>query len=306
MSSLISIIMPTKASDATFNCAMASLQNQTYQNFEVIVIDDNFDRNSAAYLAPYSQDIRTKIVKSGRVEGKGNYIGELLNLGVRLSSGSIIARLDADDFWIPTHLETQLHLLQQKNLDLVGSQSIDINTEGKFISSSTLPLGRNQILSYAKLENPFVHSSVLFTRKSFTEIGGYSESMSSGQDYDLWLRYLIAEKRVANNSKMTLFCLKSRESVSAKTNSVQKNKDMAGLEGMKDMLLSTVEGPERLIQIRRVYGNLGALTVYKFLSTLCISPRINFIILVNQIRGLFTFWVHKKIFNNCTQKRYNH
>jgi glycosyltransferase involved in cell wall biosynthesis len=302
MSILISVIMPTKASGSTFNCAMASLQNQTYQNFEVIVIDDNFDCNSAAYLAPYSETNRTRIVKSGRLENQGNYIGELLNLGVHVSKGSVIARLDADDFWVPTHLETQLHLLQQKNLDLVGSQSIDINTQGEFISSSTLPLGGRQILSYAKSENPFVHSSVLFTRKSFAEIGGYSESMSSGQDYDLWLRYLIAEKRVANNSKMTVFCLKSRESVSAKTSSEQKNRDMAGLEGMKDMLVSTVRGPQRLIQIRRVYGNMSSLTLYKLLCTFCISPRINFRIFFNQVRGLITFWVHKKIFKMCLRK----
>jgi glycosyltransferase involved in cell wall biosynthesis len=305
MSNLISVIMPTKSSGATFNCAMASLQKQTYQNFEVIVIDDNSDCTSGAYLAPYSDVYRTRIVKSGRPEGKGNYIGELLNLGVRVSSGSIIARMDADDFWVPTHLETQLRILQEKNLDLVGSQSIDIDTQGNFISSSTLPLSKKQILSYAKWENPFVHSSVLFTRKSFVEIGGYSESMSSGQDYELWLRYLIAEKRVANNFKMTVFCLKSKESISAKTNSEQKNRDMAGLEGMKDQLFSTDEGPQRLIQIRRAYGSRRSLTFYKLMRTICISPRINFEIFVNQIRGLITFWVHKKIFRLCLQKRYN-
>ena len=305
MSCLISVIMPTKASSATFNCAITSLQNQTYQNFELIVIDDNFDRKSAAYLTPYYGSKRIRVVKSGRSESKANYIGELLNLGIRVSTGSLIARLDADDFWIPEHLETQLHLLQRENLDLVGSQSIDIDTNGKFISASTLPLSVEQIMSYAKLENPFVHSSVLFTRQSFAELGGYSEYMSSGQDYDLWMRYLIAEKRVANNSRMTVFCLKSRESISAKTNAEQKTKDIAGLECMKDLLLSPVEEPQRLIQIRRVYANLGAVTFYKLLCTFCVSPVLNFNILGNQIRGLLTFWSHKKIFEFCLQKRYN-
>jgi glycosyltransferase involved in cell wall biosynthesis len=306
MPRIVSIIVPTKASGGTFHCAMSSLLSQTYQNFEVIVVDDNSNPEIIDYLGPYREDPRIKIVKSGRPQAKGNHIGELLNLGVSVSVGNILARLDADDFWMPNHLESQLQLLEENNLDLVGSQSIDINFQGKYISTSTLPTCKNQIVSYAKLENPFIHSSVLFTRKSFTELGGYSESMSSGQDYDLWLRYLLAEKKVANNNKITVFCIKSAGSVSSKTSSHQKIKDLAGLEAIKMQLSSPIKLPEQLINIRRTYGRRRELSFFELVRIICISPRLNAKIVFNQIQGIILFLTHKKIFRFCLKKRYDY
>ena len=210
----MSVIMPCRNASKTINLAINSLLAQTHENFEIVIVDDNSDLEESIKLGHCAvKDSRIKVYKSP-VRDKVGYIGELLNYGIEKSTGEIICRQDADDFSLPNRIQNQLRQLKKRNLDLLGGQSIDVDSRFSFLSTSVLPIQEKQISKYQVWENPFIHSSVIFTKTSFYEIGRYSEVLSTSQDYDLWIRYFLKRKRIGNGRIPVVICTKSKLSIS--------------------------------------------------------------------------------------------
>lgn len=157
--------------------AIDSILDQTYSNFEFLIINDGSTDNSVSILESYD-DPRIRLIHNGENIG----LTKSLNKGINLAKGDYIARMDADDVSIKERFEYQLKKIS--GFDCVCSQAIDINIS---LDNS------KKIASYLFFENPIIHSSV-FIKKNVLNVNKYDSTVRFAQDYDLWTRLIKKHK----------------------------------------------------------------------------------------------------------------
>ena len=109
---LVSIVVPVYNAARFLEKTIASVQNQTYTNWELILVDDHSTDNSVEIIQKYlKDDKRIKLFKNS----VNSYAAVTRNKGIDESKGRYIAFLDADDLWVPTKLEKQVRFMQQKD-----------------------------------------------------------------------------------------------------------------------------------------------------------------------------------------------
>ena len=112
---LISIIMPAYNAGKYIKESIESVFNQTYQNWELIIIDDGSTDNTSEVVQPF-------LIKDRRIQyylQENGKQGKARNAGIKRSKGNLIAFLDADDVWMPAKLQAQIGVLKQNDADLV-------------------------------------------------------------------------------------------------------------------------------------------------------------------------------------------
>lgn len=188
MNEIISVIMSTyNESKSDISKAIESIINQTYNNYEFIIIIDNPYNEELKQIIKYysNKDDRIKIIINNENIGLANS----LNKGINISKGRYIARMDADDISDINRLEKQLKFLKNNNFDMVSSNRIDIDENNEVLSEkSKLPNHKN-IKKLLPIGNFITHPSVLIRADVIKNLGGY-RNFPSSQDYDLWLRVL--------------------------------------------------------------------------------------------------------------------
>jgi len=172
--------------------AIDSILNQTYKDFEYVIVDNNSTDSTPAILKDYAQkDRRIKII----IESEQGIL-YARNAGLKVARGEWIAVLDADDIALPDRLECQLNLVRENpDVVLVGSGLILIDENGRSLRKYSYPNDHSSLVE--RLENHkafFPQSSALIRRSSVMKLNGYR--FSSAEDYDLWLR-LSMEGKIA-------------------------------------------------------------------------------------------------------------
>ncbi len=189
MEKLISIILPTYNGAERIQKAILSVINQTYVNWELLVLDDGSrDHTEGIVRGLATGDSRIRYLKNEKNLG----IQKTLNRGLHEAKGEYIARIDDDDIWDDNNkLKKQVEFLENnKKYVLIGTGVILVNEQEKEIFRYLVPQTdvkiRNKILS----TNCFIHSSVLFNKNAALKFNGYSETMGTKhiEDYDLWLK----------------------------------------------------------------------------------------------------------------------
>src|SRR5204862_1336223 len=104
----VSIIMPTYNRAAYIGETVESIRNQTYQNWELIIIDDGSDDNTEEIISQ-TEDERIRFYKAGRIAING----KIKNIGIRKTRGNLIAFIDSDDLWEPSKIEKQVAALEK-------------------------------------------------------------------------------------------------------------------------------------------------------------------------------------------------
>lgn len=162
-----------------------SVLEQTYSNFEFLIIDDGSEDKSLEIIKNYSNlDKRIKFISQENIG-----LTKSLNKGINLAKGEWIARIDADDVALPERLELQINYANKNDLNLVGCQSNIIDSKGNIKYKIRIPIDyKNLYINLKKQKSFFSHSSVLFKKNLVISLGGYRETMKRSQDYDLWLR----------------------------------------------------------------------------------------------------------------------
>ncbi|EEF4573392.1 glycosyltransferase, partial [Salmonella enterica] len=163
--------------------AINSILNQTFRNYELIIIANGKDASEIATT------LKEKINGNQQVKIIETCIGQLgfsLNLAISRSKYDIIARMDSDDISHPERLEKQITYLEKNNLDLVGTAINLIDENDTFLGLRSYPQ-KNAIFKKIIFKNPFAHPSVMFRKDFFLKHRGYSGGFNS-EDYDLWLR----------------------------------------------------------------------------------------------------------------------
>jgi glycosyltransferase involved in cell wall biosynthesis len=167
--------------------AVNSILNQTYENFEYILVNNNSTDNTPGILEDYAQkDKRIKIIKETR---QGVLYAR--NAGLQIAKGDWVAILDADDIALPQRLECQLNFIEQNpSAVLVGSGCIMIDEDGKYIKEYRYPADHTSLVRYLEERGVFfAHSSAFYNRQAVAKLGGYR--FTAAEDYDLWLRLSI-------------------------------------------------------------------------------------------------------------------
>ncbi len=163
--------------------AIRSILNQTYRNFEFLIIDDG----STEPLDPILHRFNDERIIVVHQDNMG--LTRSLNKGLILARGEYIARMDADDVSLPIRLEAQVHELDaDSRLDLVGCFFDIVDAEGLLIERKELITDPVYRLWRLQFHNNYGHGTVMLRRKSVLDAGLYDENLSCAQDYDLWSR----------------------------------------------------------------------------------------------------------------------
>ena len=180
----ISVLLCVYNSQKYIREAIESLRSQTFQDFEIIIVDDASIDETPEILNRY-KDSRTFIHRN--TENKG--LTKSLNIGLSFCRGEYIARMDADDFSLPMRFEKQAKFLD-KNTECaaVGSWCMRINEKGDVVSKWDHPTDYEGIKKRLLTQNSIFHGTVMMRREPILKIGGYNEKYKYSQDYDLWLR----------------------------------------------------------------------------------------------------------------------
>lgn len=185
---LVSIVMPTFNRANMIGLAIESAVKQSYQNWELLIIDNESTDNTNEVVKKFSvKDNRIKYhyVKKNTQGGIARY----LNYGISISKGKYIARLDDDDEWYdPDKLTKQVSFMEENDeYVIVGGGAIMVDGNRKEIFKFFKRETDKEIRNHALYANPFWHNTVLFRKDAVLKLGGYKET-TFVEDWDLWLR----------------------------------------------------------------------------------------------------------------------
>ena len=180
----ISVIIPVFNAEKTIQETIESVLNQTFSNFELIVINDGSTDSTLDIIASI-QDPRIKIFSypnSGPNHSR--------NRGISHASGEYVSFLDADDLWTPNKLNDQLKALQDNpQAAFAYSWTDSIDESGQFFRVGGHRIVNGDVFTQLVL-NDFIESgsNPLIRRQALIEVGGFDESLPAAQDWDMWLR----------------------------------------------------------------------------------------------------------------------
>ena len=206
----VSVILPAFNAAAHLGKAIDSILSQSFNDFELIIINDGSTDNTLEVLAKCG-DPRIKVITQ---ENLG--LPKALNQGLAIARGPYIARQDADDISLPTRLEKQVQFLDQNpEYGLIGTWSQIMTPAGLTDRQHLHPTSNGQIQVQLLMNNQFVHSSVMFRASCLKTTGQYSEDPEHfpPEDYDLWLK-IAKHFMVANLPEVLLQYLEEPNSIS--------------------------------------------------------------------------------------------
>lgn len=191
---LVSVVMPVYNSEAYLEQAVESILNQTFSDFEfIIVIDPGSTNETAAILDGYTDP---RIIRLHNLEYRG--LTHSLNRGIAAARGKYIARMDADDISLPRRLERQVHCMEAyPDIGLLGTWIEDIDENGKPIGVWRAPTTPALIRWSLLFGTCLAHPSVIMRRSVIQRVGSYNPEALHAEDYDLWSR-MSFETQIAN------------------------------------------------------------------------------------------------------------
>jgi glycosyltransferase involved in cell wall biosynthesis len=184
MSKLISVIIPTYNRGELILRAINSVLIQSYQNFELIVIDDGSTDKTEDLLAPL---VKSEKIKYSRQENRG--VSSARNTGVGLAKGELISFLDSDDEWLTDKLQHQISFLEKNShLRIAYTEEFWIRNGKRVNQKTSHKKSGGWIFSFCVGQCLIGPSSVIMEKKLFTEMNGFDENFIVCEDYDLWLK----------------------------------------------------------------------------------------------------------------------
>ncbi len=175
----ISVVMPVYNCEQYLEEALVSLIIQTYDNFEVIAVND------------------------GSTDGWLKIIVAALNNGIKAAKAEYIARMDGDDISFLNRFMDQVKILDSDpKVALVAGNFEVINQASEFLYKETVVPDNDFIQRAFYLRNAIAHGSVMFRKKLFNQVGGYRNDFGPTEDIDLWMRLLKTGKFVATGTSL--------------------------------------------------------------------------------------------------------
>ena len=180
----VSVIIPAYNAIAYLPKTLASVQQQTFKDFEVLVIDDGSTDSTADWVNSLSdRNVQLIVQKNGGC-------ASARNRGIQAAKGDYIAFLDADDIWEPSKLEKQAHILETSAaVGVVNTWISNIDSQGQPIGNLGTPDAEGKVWAQVIEENPIMCGSApMVRRQCFDAVGLFDQSLRSAEDWDMWIR----------------------------------------------------------------------------------------------------------------------
>jgi len=201
----VSVIMATfNESAGIINKAIESIINQTFSNFELIIIDDSTNQETKQVIDSFLSDSRVRVIREKKRIG----FAKGLNMGFSQAKGQLIARMDGDDIALKNRLELQVnYLMKHPKISVVGGSMYIIDETDQIISYRKYPTSGFLFRILSTYRTPLAHPTVMLRQECVEKGFFYDESFFRAEDLELWLRL---EKNGFNLANMKNFLLKYR------------------------------------------------------------------------------------------------
>lgn len=184
MAPLVSVIIPTYDRWPMLREAIGSVLDQSYKEFELVVVDDGSKDRTAERLREYGSGLRLYSQPRRGVAAARNF-------GVRSSRGGYLAFLDSDDVWKPKKLEIQVAFMAAHEIQICQTEEVWIR-RGVRVNPKKRHRKPSGDIFRPSLDLCLVSpSAVMMTRELFERVGGFDEALTVCEDYDLWLRVAL-------------------------------------------------------------------------------------------------------------------
>lgn len=219
----ISVIMSVNNNfDNYLQLSIESILNQSFKNFEFIIINDGNKKFLEKIINEYSKKDKRIVYKT--TPGIG--LTASLNYAISFSKSKFIARQDYDDISFFNRLDIQYNFLKNNNEYIFCASNVSIidNIGNKKYSKSyqnIFKVDNKKIAKQLKYKNIFSHSSCMFETNSFRKTGGYDENFKYTQDYDLWSRMIKHGKFIKLKEKLISLRI-HKNSISSQKNKEQR------------------------------------------------------------------------------------
>ena len=239
---LISVIMPTYNRGYVISNAIDSILNQSYANFELIIVDDCSSDNTEEIVRSYQKkDKRIIYIKLDRNSG-ANYAR---NIGLKKATGDYITFQDSDDISLSNRLETEMNVLKSEDVDWVFSSFRKINGKKKIIIPKK-QIKEEEIAETLLFKN-LITTQVLFSKRKIFDEVKFDDNLPRFQDWDLAIR--ISKKyRGKHINKVLLDMYIQNDSI---TKNPQKGK--IALKLIKEKYINDLNRK----QLARLYCRIG-------------------------------------------------
>ena len=206
MNPRVSVLMAVYNGDKYLRAAVESILDQTFTDFEFIIIDDCSSDHDKEILRSFA-DSRIKIIENQTHAG----LTASLNLGLALARGEYVARMDSDDISLPERLARQVEVLDDNpDVGACSTWAFDIDENGCRTGKRETPTGEQLDNFYWRTS--LIHPAAMFRFGPARSLR-YDSTMAYAQDYDLWLR-IRSHHRLSNLSEYLLLYRVHEKSVS--------------------------------------------------------------------------------------------
>lgn len=208
---IISVVMPVYNRKDYLPEAIESVLNQTYSDFELIIIDDGSTDRSPDIIEQYAKN-DPRIIVVVNPKNCGNYYSR--NKGMALAKGQFIAVMDSDDVSLPERFEKQLaYFNTHPEVDILGTQGLDVDESLNPIQTSNYPLDPAQVRWQLMFGHSLCHPSIMMRRRVLDEFGFRYHDQLVSQDYELFMR-ASTNLKIANLPEVLIYVRKHQQNIS--------------------------------------------------------------------------------------------
>lgn len=215
MTNQISILLPVYNDEKFIFKSVSSILNNTYKNFELIIINDGSTDKSAEIINQF-KDSRIRIYKK-----MNTGLIDSLNYGLTKCNSEIIMRMDGDDEIISTKIEIQLRSFLNNNSVLHGTGAKIIDNDSNELKTIRVHESHKEIINNLdSLGTSLIHPSIMFYKDAILKLGGYDSKFEVAEDYELYFRISRIGK-ITNIDLPLLRLRKNENNISKKRSSTQ-------------------------------------------------------------------------------------
>lgn len=255
----ISVVMPVYNASAFLHESLNSVLQQTYTDFELLIIDDGSTDNSIEIVKTIS-DSRIRLIQNTH-----DFISSL-NTGINAAIGKYLVRMDADDVMMTKRLETQFHYMESHpDIDICGSYA---EMFGLTNGIKQRPVDHLYIICTMLLSNPIIHPTVMMKRSMLRQSGClYQSGYPCAEDYKLWTDLALKGFRFVNIPEPLIrYRISSQQATGTSPEDMYASSVKIRLEYVEAIMEQMVEKDER-------YGDLFH-SLIELLNNKVINPDV--------------------------------
>lgn len=180
---LVSVVIVTYNKADTIAAAIESVQQQTFRDLEILVVDDGSTDDTAAQVARFGNPVRYLPKPNGGT-------GSARNLGIAQSKGRFIAFLDGDDLWLPKKLESQMEVFRREpDVGAVQCSAYCVDEQLRVFEKRICAPQRDSLENFLLFRNlPAFSSAVVIRKETFERVGGFATDLVILSDWDMACR----------------------------------------------------------------------------------------------------------------------